>query len=49
MTTHNTKARLIPAIRRVLAVLPPVLVEKACSQFRIRIKAATEAEGGYIE
>ena len=43
--SHNTKARLIAAIRRVFAELPPALVEKACSQFRIRI----EAKGGYIE
>ena len=27
----------------------PALVEKACSQFRIRIEAVIEAEGGYIE
>ena len=31
------------------AELPPVLVEKACSQFRIRIEVVIEAEGGYIE
>ena len=49
MTSHNTKASLIAAIRRVFAELPPVLVEKACSQFRIRIEAVIEAEGGYIE
>ena len=49
MTSHNTKASLIAAIRRVFAELPPVLVEKACSQFRIRIEAMIEAEGGYIE
>ena len=36
MTSHNTKASLIAAIRRVFAELPPALVEKACSQFRIR-------------
>ena len=29
--------------------LQPALVEKACSQFRIRIEAMIEAEGGYIE
>ena len=29
--------------------LPLVFVEKACSQFRIHIKAVIEAEGGYIE
>ena len=28
---------------------PAALVEKACSQFQIRIEAVTEAEGGYIE
>ena len=31
------------------AEFPPALVEKACSQFRIRIKAVIEAEGGFIE
>ena len=35
--------------RRVFAELPPALVEKACSQFRIRIEAVIEAEDGYIE
>ena len=49
MTSHNTKASLIAAIRRVFAELPPALVEKACSQFRIRIEVVNEAEGGYIE
>ena len=49
MTSHNTKASLIAAIRRVFAELPPALVEKACSQFRIRIEAVIEAEGNYIE
>ena len=49
MTSHNTKASLIAAIHRVFAELPPALVEKACSQFRIRIEAVIEAEGGYIE
>ena len=49
MTSHNTKASLIAAIRRVFAELPPALVEKACSQFRIRIEAVIEAEGGNIE
>ena len=49
MTSHNTKASLITAIRRVFAEFPPPLVEKACSQFRIRIEAVIEAEGGYIE
>ena len=49
MTSHNTKASLIATIRRVFTELPPVLVEKACSQFRIRIEAVIEAEGGYIE
>ena len=47
MTSHNTKASLIAAIHRVFAELPPVLVEKSCSQFRsvprrgLRLKAAT--------
>ena len=45
MTSHNTKA----ALRRVFVELPPALVEKACSQFQIRIEAVIEAEGGYIE
>ena len=49
MTSHNTKASLIAAIRQVFAKLPLALVEKACSQFRIRIKAVIKAEGGYIE
>ena len=49
MTSHNTKVILIAAIRRVFAELSPALVEKACSQFRIRIEAVIEAEGGYIE
>ena len=49
MTSHNTKASLIAAIRRVFTELPPAIVEKACSQFRIRIEAVIEAEGGYIE
>ena len=49
MTSHNTKVSLIAAIHRVFAELPPVLVEKACSQFRICIEAVIEAEGGYIE
>ena len=49
MTSHNTKASLIAAIRRVFAELPPALVEKACSQFRIRIEAVIEAECGYME
>ena len=48
-TSHNTKASLITAIRRVFTELPPALVEKACSQFLIRIEAVIEAEGGYIE
>ena len=43
------KAILIAAIRRVSAELPPALVEKACSQFRIRIEVVIEAEGGYID
>ena len=49
MTSHNTKASLIAAIRRVFAEIPPALVKKACSQFRIRIEAVSEAEGVYIE
>ena len=49
MTSHNTKASLIAAICRVFDELPPALVEKTCFQFRIRIEAVVEAEGGYIE
>ena len=49
MTSHNTKASLIAATHRVFAEHPPALVEKACSEFRIRIEAVIEAEGGYIE
>ena len=49
MTSHNNKASLIAAIHRVFAEIPPALVEKACSQFRIRTEAVIEAEGGYIE
>ena len=49
MTSHNTKASLIVARCRVFTELPVALVEKACSQFRIRMEAVIEAEGGYIE
>ena len=49
MTSHNTKASLISAIRRVFAELLPALVENACFQFRICIEVVIEAEGGYIE
>ena len=49
MTFHNTKASLIAAIRRVFPELLLALVEKAYSQFWIRIEAVIEAEGGYIE
>ena len=49
MTSHNTKAILIAVIHRVFAELPPALDEKACAQFRIRIEAVIEAEGGYIK
>ena len=49
MTSHNTKASLIAAIRRVFTEPPPALVEKVCSQFQIRIEAVIEAEGSYIE
>ena len=34
---------------RVFTKLPPALVERVCSQFRIRIEAVIEAEGGYIK
>ena len=46
MTSHNTKASLITAIHWVFAELPPALIEKACFQFRIRIEAVIEADGG---
>ena len=49
ITSHDTKASLITAIRRVFAELPLGLEEKACSQFRIRIEVVIEAEGSYIE
>ena len=49
MTSHNTKASLIVTIHRVFTELPPAFVEKACSQFWIRIEAVIEVEGGYIE
>ena len=49
MTSHNTKASLIAAIRRVFVELLPALVKKAYSQFQIRIEVVIEAEGGYIE
>ena len=49
MTSYNTKASLIAAIHQIFAELPLVLVEKACSQFRIRIEVVIEAVGGYIE
>ena len=44
MTSHNTKTNLISAIRRVFTELPLALVEKACSQFWIRIEAVIEAD-----
>ena len=49
MTSHNTKASLIAGIHQVFIELPPALVEKECSQFRICIEAVIEAEGSYIE
>ena len=49
MTSNNTKASLIASIRRVFTEAPSALVEKACSQFRIRIEAVIEAEGGCIK
>ena len=49
MTSYNTKASLIAAIRRVFTELPLVLVEKACSQFWIYIETVIEAESSYIE
>ena len=49
MTSHNTKVNLIAAIRRVFAELPPALVKKASSHFRIRIEAVIDAESSYIK
>ena len=49
MTSHNIKASLNAAIRRIFAELLPALVERACSQLRIHIEAVIAAEGGYIE
>ena len=39
MTSNNTEASLIAAIRWVFAELQPAFVKKACSQFWIRIEA----------
>ena len=39
-SSHNNKASLIAAIRRVFAEIPPALGEKACSRW-LRLKAAT--------
>ena len=47
--TWPPKASLIAAIHWVFAELLPALVEKACSQFRIRTEVVIVAEGGYIE
>ena len=49
MISHNTETSLIADIRRIFDELPPALVEKACSQFQIRVEAVIEAEGVYIE
>ena len=49
MTSYDTKASLMLAIRRVFAEFPSAIGVKACSQFRIRIEAVIEAEGGYSE
>ena len=49
MTSHNSKASLIAAIHQVFTELPLALVEKACSQFWIRIEVVIEAKGGYIK
>ena len=49
MTSHNTKASLIAAIRRVFAKLPLAFVEKASSQFRVHIEVVIETESGYIK
>ena len=49
ITSHNIKVSLTAAIHRLFADIPPAVVEKACSQFRIRIEAVIEAEGGYME
>ena len=49
MTSYNSKASLIAAIHRVFIELSVALVEKACFQFRIRIKAVIDTEVSYIE
>ena len=49
MTSHNTKASLIAAIRQVFAEFPPALVKKPCSQFQIHTETVIEAEGSYIK
>ena len=49
MSSHNTKASLIAAIRRVFVELPWALVEKAYTQFRIFVEPMIEAEGDYIK
>ena len=49
MTSHNTKASLIAAIRRVFVEIPPAVEKMACSQFLIRIEEVIEAKGDYIE
>ena len=49
ITSHNTKASQVAAIRRAFAELPSTFVEKSCYQFRIRTEAVIEAEGGYIK
>ena len=48
MTSHNTKSSLITAIRRVFAELLSALVEKACSQFQIRIEAVIEVKAATL-
>ena len=48
MTSHNTKASLIDAIRQVFTEPPPALLKKACSQFWIHIIFTTpSARAGY--
>ena len=46
---HDLLQRQSQPDRRVFAEFTPALVEKACSQFRIRIAVVIEAKGGYIE
>ena len=47
--TSRTSPTWLPTTPKPSAEYLPALVEKACSQFQIRIETVIEAEGGYIE